>query len=86
MSITADISRISQKVVLKRFVSIVPSFQKIIFIKAEIKSTKGFFRGRAVLCKGIFSQVKENSVSTTGFDIIFVVWFGFLFFFFFYFT
>lgn len=69
MSITAGITRISQEVVLKRFVSIVPSFQKTIFIKAEIISTKGFFRGRAVVYKGRFSQVKENSVSITEFDI-----------------
>lgn len=76
MSITAGISRISQKVILKRFVSIVPSFQKTLFIKAEIISTKGFFRGRALMGKGIFSQMKKNAISTTRFDLFFVFYFG----------
>lgn len=76
VSITAGISRISQNVVLKRFVSIVPSFQKTIFIKAEIISTKGFFRGKAVVDKGIFSQMKQNSIPITEFDIFFVFCFG----------
>lgn len=53
---TAGISRISQKIVQKRSVSIVPSFQKTLFIKAEIVSAKVLFRGRAVVDKRIFPK------------------------------